>query len=245
MTSHGTISSRRCPEHDYSAPGTYYLELPVREESPPLLRKRNGRITLTEEGMDVLHALGETLHRQGRHVRLDALDVRPTVVVLLLTVLSSPRVLRRLLLAMSAWLYRRRMALIPLFVGHVKMNSARRINARRGTGGSYWCEGYRDRVVYDAVEAAAMAERVGMAFGDVLFRDAVGEERSVEGLILGWAYVLELPSGELTWHDADSCIRGCAAVPINDLPSAASAPLSGRAGPHICVLGAFDRMIAP
>jgi hypothetical protein len=195
--------------------------------------------------MDVLHALGETLHRQGRHVRLDALDVRPTMVVLLLTVLSSPRILRRLLLAMSAWLYRRRMALIPLFIGHVKMNSARRINTRRGTSGSYWCEGYRDRVVYDAMEAVALAERVGMAFGDVLFRDAMGEERDVEGLILGWAYVLELPSGELAWEDADSCIRGCATVHLTSVRSAISAPLPGRAGPRIRVLGAFDRMIAP
>ncbi len=207
MTRNGRLSARRCPEHDYSSPGTYYLELPVREESPPLVRNRKGRRDLTPEGRALLREVGESLHRQGAHLRLDAIDVQPLLVVLVLTVVSRPRLLRRLLLLMSETLYQRRMALIPLFVGRLKMNSARRINRLRGReGGAYWCEGYRDRVLFDADEAAAMAERVGMGFAEVMLRED-GEERGVEGMVLGWAYVVTLPSGELEWPDADSCIR--------------------------------------
>jgi hypothetical protein len=112
-----------------------------------------------------------------------------------------------LLLLMSETLYQRRMALIPLFVGRLKMNSARRINRLRGReGGAYWCERYRDRVVFDAAEVVEVVERVGMGFAEVVLRED-GEERGVEGMVLGWAYVVTLPSGEREWPDADSCIR--------------------------------------
>ena len=219
MTRNGTLSARRSPEHDYSSPGTYYLELPVREESPPLVRNRKGRRDLTPEGRELLREVGESLHRQGAHLHLDALDVQPLLVVLVLTVVSRPRLLRRLLLLMSETLYQRRMALIPLFVGRLKMNSARRINRLRGReGGAYWCEGYRDRVLFDPAEAAAVVERVGMGFAEVVLRED-GDERGVEGMVLGWAYVVTLPTGERVWPDADSCIRipagrgGCQAAP--------------------------------
>lgn len=208
MTRNGTISCRRHPGHDYSSPGTYYLELPLREESAPLVRTYSGRRYPTPEGRAVLREVGESLHRQGRHLRLDALDLQPWMAVLVVTVVSRPTLLRRLLMVMSEALYRRRMALIPLFVGHVKMNSARRINGMRGKGGgSYWREGYRDRVILHHAEVEAEVERVGCDFGDILFRDEMGEERDMAGLLLGCAYVLEAPVGELSWSDADSCIR--------------------------------------
>ena len=208
MTRNGSISSRRHPGHDYSSPGTYYLELPLRDESAPLVRTYSGRRYPTTEGRAVLREVGESLHRQGRHLRLDALDLQPWMAVLVVTVVSRPTLLRRLLMVMSEALYRRRMALIPLFVGHVKMNSARRINAMHGRGGgSYWREGYRDRVIFDEVEVAAVVERVGRDFGDILFRDDAGEEREVAGMVLGCAYVVDIPIGEVSWSDADSCIR--------------------------------------
>jgi hypothetical protein len=208
MTRNGSISSRRHPGHDYSSPGTYYLGLPLRDESAPLVRTYSGRRYPTTEGRAVLREVGESLHRQGRHLRLDALDLQPWMAVLVVTVVSRPTLLRRLLMVMSEALYRRRMALIPLFVGHVKMNSARRINAMHGKGGgSYWREGYRDRVIFDEVEVEAVVERVGRDFGDILFRDDAGEEREVAGMVLGCAYVVDIPTGEVSWSDADSCIR--------------------------------------
>lgn len=90
----------------------------------------------------------------------------------------------------------------------MKMNSARRINAMHSKGGgSYWREGYRDRVIFDSSEVAAVVERVGCDFGDILFRDEMGEELGAAGLLLGCAYVLDKPIGEISWSDADSCIR--------------------------------------
>ncbi len=237
MTRQGTMSSRRCPEHDYSSPGTYHLELPLREDSAPLVRRIKGRDVATEEGRIVLRELGESLHRQGRHVRLDALELQPLMLVLVVSVLSRPNLLRRMLLLMDEWLYRRRMALIPLFVGHVKMNSARRINmARAHGGGSYWREGYRDRVVYDAAEVAVLVARVGLAFGELLYRDGDGEEKGTEGMVLGWAYVVTFPTGQLDWPNADSCIRTCGAVPPIQLADVSPPSHHGRASPRILTL---------
>lgn len=237
MTRQGTMSSRRCPEHDYSSPGTYHLELPLREDSAPLVRRIKGRDVATEEGRIVLRELGESLHRQGRRVRLDALELQPLLLVLVVTVLSRPHLLRRLLMVMDEWLYRRRMMLIPLFVGHVKMNSARRINMTRAHGGgSYWGEGYRDRVVYDAAEAAALVARLGVAFGELLYRDGDGEERGTEGMMLGWAYVVMLPTGLVEWSPADSCIRMCGAIPPIQLVDASPPSHHGRASPRILTI---------
>ncbi|HOJ03549.1 MAG TPA: hypothetical protein PK916_06060 [Bacteroidota bacterium] len=237
MTRHGTMSSRRCTEHDYSSPGTYHLELPLLEDSAPLVRRIKGRDVATEEGRIVLRELGESLHRQGRRVRLDALELQPLMLVLVVTVLSRPNLLRRMLLMMDKWLYQRRMALIPLFVGHVKMNSARRINTMKQQGaGSYWREGYRDRVVYDAAEAAALVARVGLAFGELLYRDGDGEEKGTEGMVLGWAYVVTLPTGQVDWTSADSCIRMCGAIPPIQLVGAAQPSHHGRDGPRILTL---------
>lgn len=226
MTRDGKLSTRRSPLHDYSSPGTYHLRLPVAEGAPALATVHGARIRLSTYGEEFLSVLGESLHRQ-RHIQLRALDIQPMVVVMVLLVVSRPNLLRRAYLRMSEWLYRRRMALIPLFIGHVKMNSARRINALRGAGSrSYWREGYSDRVLTDEEEIRALVREVG----EGLCRVYLGGERrdeGLDGLLLGYAFMISYSEIIPIDRDADSCIR-----------SGSISTVHRRAGPTIRTLGA-------
>jgi hypothetical protein len=118
------------------------------------------------------------------------------------------------------------MALIPLFVGHVKMNSARRINALRGAGSrSYWCEGYSDRVLTDEEEITALVREVGEGLCRVYFGGGE-EEVSLDGLLLGYAFLISYSEITTNAGDADSCIR-----------SGSIQTDQKRAGPTIRTLG--------
>lgn len=225
MTRDGKLSTRRSPLHDYSSPGTYHLRLPVADGSPALAAVHGARVRLTRYGEEFLAVLGESLHRQ-RHIQLRALDIQPMVVVMVLLVVSRPNLLLRVYLRMSEWLYRRRMALIPLFVGHVKMNSARRINALRGAGArSYWREGYSDRVLTDEDEIGALVQEVGERLCRLYFGVEGGDE-GLDGLLLGYAFVISYSENTPIPGDADSCIR-----------SGRMQEQIGRASPTIRTLG--------
>ncbi len=216
MTIDGKLSFDRSPYHDYSEPGTYHLILPVRKSSPPLGEYRGGVLRLNAYGEEFLDFIGTAQHRQP-HVRVDAMNILPMAVVLVVTIVSRRNIIRRVALRMLERLYRRRTMMIPMFVGQLKMSSARRINLLRGVRDrSYWRTGYMDRVVYDEAEIAELIEEVGREFlhvglseetctrvaaeaastmADVLWAIADGGadpllERPFDSMLLGRAYVM-------------------------------------------------------
>jgi heme exporter protein D len=176
MTHDGKLSFERSPTHDYSEPGTYHLVLPVRESSPPLGSYSGGILRLNEYGEAFLDFIGIAQHRQP-HVRVDALNILPMAVILVVTILSRRNIIRRVARRMLGRLYHRRTMMIPMFVGQLKMTSARRINALRGVCyTSYWTIGYLDRVVRDQEEIARLIDEVGRDF----LRVGLSEERCAQ-----------------------------------------------------------------
>jgi hypothetical protein len=164
MTLDGKLSFDRSPHHDYSEPGTYHLVLPVRKDSPSLGEYREGVLRLNAYGEEFLDFIGTAQHRQP-HVRVDAMNILPMAVILVVTIVSRRNIIRRVAMRMLERLYRRRTMMIPMFVGQLKMSSARRINLLRGVRDrSYWRTGYMDRVVYDEAEIAELIEEVGREF---------------------------------------------------------------------------------
>ncbi len=164
MTADGKLSFNRSPYHDYSEPGTYHLVLPVRKGSPPLGEYRGGVLRLSAYGEEFIDFIGSAQHRQP-HVRVDAMNILPMAVVLVVTIVSRRNIIRRVAMRMLERLYRRRTMMIPMFVGQLKMSSARRINTLRGVRDkSYWRIGYMDRVVYDEAEVAQLIDEVAREF---------------------------------------------------------------------------------
>lgn len=213
MTRDGKLSFDRLQTHDYSEPGTYHIVLPVREGSPPLGSYRGGVLRLSEYGEAFLDFIGNAQQRQP-HVRVDALNILPMAVVLVVTILSRRNIIRRVARRMLGRLYHRRTMMIPMFVGQLKMTSARCINALRGVRDtSYWTIGYMDRVVWDPEEIARLIDEVGRDFLHVGLSEercaqvaarmscvAEGEflpehlaldlERPLDSMLLGRAYIL-------------------------------------------------------
>ncbi len=181
MNTTGTLSDRRLREHDYSAPGTYHLLLETDGGTATLGTKDNGVMRLNEYGEVFLSVLGMALQTFAC-VRIDGMDIRPRCVDLAVTITAHRKGLRALFKTYrDRWHYRRTMTL-SVFVGYVKMNSARRINALRGVSGeSFWTERYKARVLTDQAEIDRLCGKLESRFQRIRFscRPESGAENAV------------------------------------------------------------------
>lgn len=181
MNTPGQFSDKRRREHDYSKPGTYHLRLKVAEHSSTLGTMRKGGVILNEYGEEFLSVLGMAL-QVFTCLRIDAMDVRPQCVELVVTVLTWRKAFCALFKSLlHRWHYRRTMT-ISVFVGYLKMNSARRINKLRGVDGvRFWTLGFQDRVLTDQEEIDQLCLELNTRFHRMRCsaRPVIGKERAV------------------------------------------------------------------
>ncbi len=164
MDSTGQFNQKRLPEHDYSEPGTYHLRFDVDKHGTTLGTMSGGVMTLNTLGELLLGVLGVALQIFAC-LRIDAMDIRPRCVELVVTITSWRKpFISRFIKSFDRWLYRRQMT-ISAFAGYVKMNSSRRINTERGASGKhFWTLGYKDRVLTDRREIERVCARLDERF---------------------------------------------------------------------------------
>ena len=180
MTKTGQLSTRRAASVDYSAPGTFHLQLDTLDKSPAFGVERNGVTTLNDCGEILHNVIAMALHRFAC-VSLKSMEILPHCLILVL-VIESRRISFRGMIAkaFSRWRIRRLMT-IPLFVGYVKMNSARRINQHlHRKSGPLWKRRYKDRLMQDDKEIAEFCAQLDANFSRIrLSKGEASGKRSV------------------------------------------------------------------
>ena len=164
MDSKGQFNQKRLPEHDYSEPGTYHLRFDVDKHGATLGTMLGGVMTLNALGELLLGVFGAAL-QIFTCLRIDAMDIRPRCVELVVTITSWRKpFISQFIKFFDRWLYRRQMT-ISAFAGYIKMNSGRRINTERGASGKhFWTLGYKDRVLTDKREIERVCARLDVRF---------------------------------------------------------------------------------
>jgi hypothetical protein len=183
MTTTGQLSTRRAAWVDYSAPGTYHLQLDTADDAPAFGTERNGVTTLNYCGEILLNVIAMALHRFAC-VSLKSMEILPHCLILVLVIDSRRISLWRLLTKpFTSWRIRRLMT-IPLFVGYVKMNSARRINQHlHRKSGPVRTRRYKDRVMRDSEEIARFCAQLDANFSRIrLSKSEAGGKHEVTTL---------------------------------------------------------------
>jgi putative transposase len=177
MTKTGQLSTRRAKWVDYSAPGTFHLQLETLDNAPAFGVERNGVITLSECGEILLNVLAMALHRFAC-VSLKSMEILPHCLILVLVIDSRRISFRSMIVKAFSGLRIRRLMTIPMFVGYLKMNSARRINQYilHRQSGAVWKRRYKDRLMTDSREIAELCAQLDANFSRLRLsvRDASG-----------------------------------------------------------------------
>ncbi len=142
----------RARGHNYSEPGTYCLRLETAGEEALFGEEGDGGLRLNAFAEIAFEKLALAVQRYPC-LRLDAARFTPDALEILVTITEyrnhkaeNPELWGNRLRA-------RRLMTIPMFVGFLKMNSARAINTARGTRGrAVWKRRYHDCIVVDAGE---------------------------------------------------------------------------------------------
>lgn len=164
MNTSGQFNDKRLPDHDYNTPGTYHLLLELAENVGALGSVCKGVMKLTRFGEMFLSVLSMALQRFSC-LRIDAMDVRPRCVELVVTITRHRKPICSLFKKFcERWKYRRTMT-ISLFVGYLKMNSGRLVNTDRGVSGEhFWKLGFKDRVLTDEKEIELLCAKLNTRF---------------------------------------------------------------------------------
>lgn len=160
----GQFNEKRVAGHDYNAPGTYHLLLNLAEAVGSFGTMRKGVMTLNSFGELLLAILGIAV-QIFRCLRIDAMDIGPHCLELVVTITRNRKPLQsRFKIFRDRWKYRRTMT-ISVFVGYLKMNSSRRINTERGaTGEHFWALGFKDRILTDPEEIDTLCALLNARF---------------------------------------------------------------------------------
>lgn len=169
MNETGQFNEKRLPDHDYSRPGTYHLLFELGKHSSTLGTMKKGVMSLNGYGDLFLSVLGVALQIFSC-LRLDAMDVRPRCVELVVTILKWRKpFFSRFVTVHDRWHYRRTMT-ISAFAGYLKMNSGRSINQElKRSGEHFWTIGFKDRVLSDKEEVDRVCARLNANFGRVRY----------------------------------------------------------------------------
>ncbi len=161
------FNKKRLSQHDYSKPGTYHLIFELGNHSSPLASGKGGVVRLSAYGEIFLTVLGMALQIFSC-LRLDAMDIQPRYVELVVTILKwrKPLIFRFKSLY-DHWRYRRTMT-ISAFAGYVKMNSGRSINSKRNDSGThFWTLGFKDRILSDTNDIEKTCLRLRTRFARI------------------------------------------------------------------------------
>ncbi|HOJ03007.1 MAG TPA: hypothetical protein PK916_03290 [Bacteroidota bacterium] len=142
----------RARGHNYSEPGTYCLRLETAGEEALFGEEGDGGLRLNAFAEIAFEKLALAVQRYPC-LRLDAARFTPNALEILVTITEYRN---HKAAHPELWGNRfraRRLMTIPMFVGFLKMNSARAINTARGTRGrAVWTRRYHDCIVVDAGE---------------------------------------------------------------------------------------------
>ena len=142
----------RARGHNYSEPGTYCLRLETAGEEALFGEERDGVLRLNTFAEIAFEKLALAVQRYPC-LRLDAARFMPNALEILVTITEYRN---HTAAHPELWGNRfraRRLMTIPIFVGFLKMNSARAINTARGVRGrAVWTRRYHDCIVVDAGE---------------------------------------------------------------------------------------------
>jgi hypothetical protein len=169
------LSTKRSRKQNYSKPGTYHLCFETHGLEGLLGTLHRDVMTLNAYGEMVLTALALALHRFGG-VTVRSMDMRPHKVEVVVELCGWRLKLQQVLDRLNAlkildparrWLRFRRTQTIPLFVGYVKTNSARRINTGRGLRAPVWKRRYKAAVLTDAQQIRHLCASLDARFARV------------------------------------------------------------------------------
>ncbi len=181
MNETGQFNEKRIPDHDYSRPGTYHLLFELGKHPSTLGTMKKGVMSLNGYGELFLSVLGLAL-QVFACLRLDAMDIRPRCVELVVTILKWRKpFFSRFISDYNRWHYRRTMT-ISAFAGYLKMNSGRSINQQlKRSGEHFWTLGFKDRVLSDKEEIDRVCARLNANFGRVRYaaERGSGDNRAV------------------------------------------------------------------
>ncbi|HOJ04163.1 MAG TPA: hypothetical protein PK916_09180 [Bacteroidota bacterium] len=224
--------------HNYSEPGTYCLRLDAEGGEALFGEERGGVLRLNAFAEITFEKLALAVQRypclrlDAARFRSDALEILVTITEFRNHTAAHPEKWENLLRA-------RRMMTIPLLVGFLKMNSARAINAARGTTGrAVWTRRYQDCIVADA----GKFHEIRCAFNAAMQRSALTRDKanpSVRNLrsVLNEAFALfgedyaRVPRSEA--QSASGLLMLGRAVFLRDTvlrpPTTAASPAAGKA----------------
>ncbi len=164
----------RTRSHNYSAPGTYCLRLDTADGEALFGEERGGVLRLNAFAEITFEKLALAVQRYPC-LRLDAARFAPDALEILVTITDYRNHTAAHLEKWDNRFRARRLMTIPLFVGFVKMNSARAINTARGTTGrAVWTRRYHDCIVEDAGEI----ENIRCAFNVAMQRSQLTRDKA-------------------------------------------------------------------
>ena len=142
----------RARGHNYSEPGTYCLRLDTADVEALFGEERDGGLRLNAYAEIAFEKLALAVQRYPC-LRLDAARFMPNALEILVTITEYRNHKAEHPELWGNRFRARRLMTIPMFVGFLKMNSARAINTARGTRGrAVWTRRYHDCIVIDADE---------------------------------------------------------------------------------------------
>jgi len=160
--------------HNYSAPGTYCLRLETADDEALFGEERGGVLRLNAYAEITFEKLALAVQRYPC-LRLDAARFAPDALEILVTITDYRN---HSAAHPELWGNRfraRRLMTIPMFVGFLKMNSARAINSARGsTGRAVWTRRYHDSIVEDSGEI----EKIRCAFNTAMQRTQLTRDKA-------------------------------------------------------------------
>jgi putative transposase len=139
--------SIRLRQYDYAWPGAYFVTLCVREKECVLGDIVDGEMQLSEIGR-IVRDVWDSLPARYPNIELDSFVIMPNHMHGIIVIVGGVGAIHESPLRDSP--QQRRNMLLPKIMGYFKMNTAKRINALRGTPGvPFWQRNYWEHVIRD------------------------------------------------------------------------------------------------
>lgn len=142
--------SIRLKHYDYSSPGAYFLTLCSHEKQPLFGRIEAGLILVSPMG-EIVASCWRALPERFPEIELDSFIVMPNHIHGIIMIARPPAI------QVSG----RRHMLLSKVVGYLKMNTAKEINAMRGTPGrAVWQRDYFEHVIRNEQDLSMIREYI-------------------------------------------------------------------------------------
>jgi putative transposase len=151
--------SIRLKDYDYSLPGAYFVTLVTLQRAELFGSIREGEMDLSTAGEAVME-VWRCLPGRYPQVETGAAVVMPNHFHGIVVIGSVVGAIHELPLQQTQQMERRRMTL-PLVVGYLKMNSAKRVNEMMGTQGTpVWQRNYYEHIIRNEEEQQRISQYI-------------------------------------------------------------------------------------